>query len=239
MTLSRLDATLLRCSRGPYFNTDDGGSSKGGDDPGTGDDAQSGGEQDDATSGDEGKDGKGDDGAGKDDGGFKPITSEAELAKWKDGVRKSITADLRKSIAADLQRQAQEDANKAAGKWEQVAEARQTEIDRLKGEVERLEGQIAEGNRAELRRAAAKKHGIPDNLADRLKGETEAELDADAKAVAKSLGKRQAPDTEGGAGEGTSKSGASDRPVKRDGKGEGDQPSFTFDGRKKVAWKRQ
>jgi hypothetical protein len=137
MQLSRLDQTLLRCSRGPFLSP-------------PGDDSGGGGNSDGGNA-DDGK-GKNDDNAnsgGNQEGSFKPITSEAELAQYKADLRKNIAADLRKSIAdelkADQDRKAEDDRKKreaddlkAKGEFETVEKQLRTDLETAGGERDRL-----------------------------------------------------------------------------------------------------
>jgi hypothetical protein len=99
--------------------------------------------------------GKNDDNAnsgGNQEGSFKPITSEAELAQYKADLRRNIAADLRKSIADDLKadqdRKAEDDRKKReaddakkAGDFEKVETQLRTDLDAAKSEATSLKAE--------------------------------------------------------------------------------------------------
>ena len=60
-----------------------------------------------------------------------------------------------------------------------------TLLDKAEAEKQELLTKLAARDRADLLAKVAKKHNLPDDLAPRLQGETEAELDADAAKLAK------------------------------------------------------
>lgn len=218
MTLSRLEHSLLLAQRDPFLKPEgtEGGGNGG---ESSGDNANAGGEQ----AGSEGTQGD-----SKEGEGFKPITSEAELAAWKEGVRKNMLAEARKAAKDEAKREADAAAAKEKGEWEQVAKGAEEERDQLKAE-------LAKRDHDDLKRRVAAKHELPAELADRLIGDDETALDEDAKKLAKTVGARKAPDTEGGAGE-KGASGPSDRPIRKTAKEGEKQPAYTFDGKQKVAW---
>lgn len=124
--------------------------------------------------------------------------TQAEASKETislDEARKlrSEAASLRKRLKdAEDAAQAAADADaKAKGEWEKIAQKRQEELDALKA-------QLAERDLRERKAAIAKAAGLPDDLADRLKGETDEDLETDAKALAKHLKAQDAPDTDAG-----------------------------------------
>lgn len=182
MSISRLERSLWLGSRGPFLKPDgtEGGSS-------SGNNANAGGEQ----AGSEGKQGDGQGGKGANGGesGFKPITTEAELAAYKADLRKNIAADLRKSIKAELDAErtaAEESARKkkeiddAAAKGEFETAKQQLEADlttakteatTLKGENDQLKEAMKAGLEAgwkdlpeEVRKLGEKQHADDDVL---------------------------------------------------------------------------
>jgi len=100
-----------------------------------------------------------------------------ELAR----LQKEI-ADLRKENAKHrtANREAERKLAEESGQFKTLYEQSQTELEQLKS-------QIAQRDRAALLVKVAKAAGLPEDLTDRLKGETEAELLTDAKAMAKRL----------------------------------------------------
>lgn len=149
----------------------------------------------------------------------KPIATAEDLAAWKDGVRKSITADVRKQIKAEAEAARAKEQGDYRALYE-AAEAKAAE----------LEGQLKSRDFEAMRAKVAAKHGLPAELAARLSGADESDLEADAKALAKLIGPRPAPDTEAGAG--TRSTG----PTKTNGAPgwahQGDRPGLIFPGRK-------
>lgn len=82
--------------------------------------------------GDSGKESTNANAGGQQGEGFKPITSEAELSSWKDGVRKSIAADIRRQ----LQDEQAAEAAKADEKRKQDEAAARGEFDKVRTELE-------------------------------------------------------------------------------------------------------
>ena len=101
----------------------------------------------------------------------------AELAR----LQKEI-ADLRKENAKHrtANREAERKAAEEAGQFKTLYEQTMAELETLKADA-------AKRGREALLHRVAKTAGLPDDLADRLRGETEDELLADAKAMAKRL----------------------------------------------------
>jgi hypothetical protein len=223
MQLSRLSRSLLMADRGPFLSPDgDGGGAAGAADSGNADSGGNGG-QSDSKQGDQ---------AGE---AAKPeavtFVHEGKTYVLQDHVNKLVgdaRTDGKKTAETEATRLANEAAAKAKGDFEKLADDRQAQI-------ELLQAQIADRDAADLKRTVAAKHKLPPDLAARLVGETEAELEADAKTLAKLVGAREAPDTEAGAGA-RGAAGTSDRPIaKKPAEGQ-KVPSYTFDGRPKVAW---
>jgi hypothetical protein len=122
-------------------------------------------------------------------GAATPIVTPEQLAAWKDGVRKSIQADLRKSMKAEQDAARAKEQGDYKALWE-AAEAEKVQL------AETLRARDFEAMRTRI----AAKHGLPGELAARLAGDDEAALELDARALAKLVGPRVAPDTEAGAG---------------------------------------
>ena len=123
------------------------------------------------------------------DKGREALKREREARKAAD----KRAADLEKRIAEFEKAQKDRDAETARqnGEWEKVATEAQAELETLKA-------QIAERDLRDRKAAAAKAAGLPDDMADRLRGDTDEELEADAKALAKHLRTPEAPDTDAG-----------------------------------------
>ena len=141
--------------------------------------------------------------------------AEKERARL-DAIVTKAEADRRKQETAKAKEQ---------GDWEQLATEREAELDRLKGE-------LTKRDRDALRAKVAAKHRLPDELAERLVGDTEADMDADAATLAKMIAPRPAPDTDAGAGtRGATPAGDRPRPKART------DPTYTFDrSAAKVPW---
>lgn len=101
--------------------------------------------------------------------------------------------DLEKQLADLTKAQKDRDDEEARkkGEWEKLAKDRETELADLKAK-------LAAQDRQAWRLKAAAKHGIPDELVNRISGDTEADMDDDAKALAKHLTGKAAPETDAG-----------------------------------------
>lgn len=121
-----------------------------------------------------------------------PEATKAEIRKLRRenaGYRKQLES-------AESERQEREAAEaEKRGEWEKLAIERQAEIERLKGE-------IAERDRAELRRTIARKHNlITDDNQDALEfvsGDDADEIEASVKKLAKLAAHRGSVDTDSG-----------------------------------------
>lgn len=78
---------------------------------------------------------------------------------------------------------------KEDGRFEDLLKERENELNDLKSE-------LADRDLNDLKRSVATKHGIPDDLVDRLHGDTEETLTEDALKLAKLVIARQAPETD-------------------------------------------
>ena len=72
------------------------------------------------------------------------------------------------------------------------AEKQQARIKELEEKAQQYELKLKESERRELQRRIAKEAGLPEGLAERLRGETEEEMAADAKTVLELLPKQEA-----------------------------------------------
>ncbi|MDQ3540260.1 MAG: hypothetical protein M3440_06185 [Chloroflexota bacterium] len=107
-------------------------------------------------------------------------------------LRKRLKDAETKAQAAEVKdRQAQEAKAKEQGEWEKVAQQRADDL----AEAQR---KLAERDLKDMKVAAAKKAGLPDDLVDRLAGTTAEELETDAKALAKHIAPRDAAETDAG-----------------------------------------
>jgi hypothetical protein len=145
---------------------------------------------------------------------FQPVTSQEDLdlivakrlKRQEATLRKETEEEIRKSIQAE----AEAERRKAAGEFEDLYKAEQTKVGTLESEIERLKVEIEERDRRGLREKIAKKHNLPDDLANRLVGDDEKALEEDAKRLA-GVVQLKAPNTEGGAGSGPGKKAGGNR----------------------------
>jgi hypothetical protein len=146
--------------------------------------------KDDATSSDQTENSDADGDGRDDDAGGEELGEKGKQALERERERrKAAERDAKEKAArlAELERkQAEADAAKAKadeedaakrGEFEKLAAKRAEEIDRLKAE-------IAKRDHDALRDRIARKHKLPDALATRLRGDTEADLEADATELA-------------------------------------------------------
>lgn len=112
-----------------------------------------------------------------------------------DEARKlrSEANNLRKRLkdAEDAAQAAAHAEAKKKGEWETVAK-------KLESELAEANQKLAERDLKDRRIAAAKAAKLPDDMADRLRGETDEELEADAKDLAKHLRTQEAPENDAG-----------------------------------------
>lgn len=137
--------------------------------------------------------------------GGKPAASAGSDDPKSDPEKKFTQADLDAKVDARLaeekkreanrvaaaKKKADEDALAANNEWKTLAEQR---ADRIL----ELERGLAKRDQDSLRFKIATKHKLPDELAELLKGETEADLEEHAKKLAKLVGPPKAADTEAG-----------------------------------------
>jgi len=161
------------------------------------------------------------------EGGFQPITDQAKLDEIIQGRLTRQEHKLRTDLTASIRQQLADEAKaakaKSDGDFEQLYQA---EI----AKRESTEKELATERRAALFARVATKHNLPETFRERLKGETAEELEADAKELAKHVGVRQAPDTEGGSGTRTGGRTTQQATVKPT------EPGTLPDGTKKKAW---
>ena len=98
-----------------------------------------------------------------------------DLRRENAGHRKAKNEAEKAAQAADEKRLAEEK------RWQELAEKRQTELQQIQDELQRLE-------RAALQREVAQAAGLPPELARRLIGATREEMEADAKSLKKVIG---------------------------------------------------
>ncbi len=121
--------------------------------------------------------------------GREALRRERDARKTAEKERAALATRL-----ADLEKaQKDRDDNEAKqkGEWEKVAQQRADDL----AEAQR---KLAERDIKDMKAAAARKAGLPDDLVDRLAGTTAEELETDAKALAKHIAPRDAADTDAG-----------------------------------------
>lgn len=102
---------------------------------------------------------------------------DAERAKVKDAEKRARDAEAALKAKTDAEEVAKTEAAKTAGDFEKLYKA---ELEKR----EKLEKDAVESTRRELRAKVAKAHNLPDDVADRLMGDTEEALAADAAKLA-------------------------------------------------------
>ncbi|HYP18612.1 MAG TPA: hypothetical protein VEY08_00955 [Chloroflexia bacterium] len=146
---------------------------------------------------------------------------EGRLAREREAADKKRQKDEQDAAATKLAEQ---------GEFKTLAEQRAARIAQLEQEKAELE-------QSRLRDKVALKHKLPPEVADRLKGTTEAEMEADAKALAALLKPQKAPDNE--AGKGNRPNGGNPPATKPGEGGEGNkapQKRYSFQQAGDVAW---
>lgn len=154
--------------------------------------------------GDDG-DGNNADGSGNSGNANKPITfqNQADLDNFlkkrldraKDSWEKEAKKELKKEVEQEVKDELTAEEAKEQGKFEDLYNAEIKKVEKLERDIQDLKNEAAERDRKELRRTVAAKHKIPDELVDRIQGDTEEEMTADAKTLAKAL-KLQAEEDE-------------------------------------------
>lgn len=121
------------------------------------------------------------------DKGREALKRERETRKAAEKERN----DLAKRIAAfeKAQQDRDDETAKQKGEWETIAKKREDELNELTKK-------LAERDLNDLKRSVAAKNGLPDDLIDRLHGDTEETLTEDALKLAKLVKTREAPDTD-------------------------------------------
>ncbi len=113
-----------------------------------------------------------------------------ELRSEAANLRKRLKDAENKAQAAEKATKDREDAEaQEQGKWQEIAKKRDDELSDIRK-------QLADRDLSDLKRSVATKHGIPDDLMDRLHGDTEETLTEDALKLAKLVVTRQAPETD-------------------------------------------
>lgn len=128
---------------------------------------------------------------------------ERRLTRQKESLQKD--PEFIKEIRATIEGEKTAEELKEQGKFEDMYNAEVTKNANLQKKVDELTDQIAEKEKDDLRRTVAAKYKLPDELADRLKGDTEEEITTDAKGLAKKLNISQKDEEKEGEGDGDGK----------------------------------
>jgi hypothetical protein len=116
----------------------------------------------------------------------KKLRSEAQ------NLRKRLKdAEATAQAAEARQRELDEAKAKEEGRYKELLEAREKEL----AEIQK---QITDRDLKDKRTALARKHSLPDEIADRLVGETDDEIEEDAKRLARLFAKTDGVDTDSG-----------------------------------------
>lgn len=110
---------------------------------------------------------------------------EKRLTRQKESLRKD--EEFVGEIRAEIEGEQTAEQLKEHGKYKDMYDAEVVKVGKLQEKIDELKGQIAERELSDLRKKIAADNKLPDELADRLKGETEEEITADAKELAKKL----------------------------------------------------
>lgn len=211
------------------------------------DGGSAGGSKTDAATQTSGEDGKSTDkgaGTGSDKGeGTQTSDTEGKTGTKTDGSTASggkieLTPEQQAFVDRMVQQRLNEDRAKRAEETKRKQAEEQGQFKALyeqeQKKREEAEAKVAQAERAALISRVAGKHHLPEEMHDRLRGETEAELEADAKKMAALL-KPKAPDTEAGKRNGAGlKAGAG--AASQGGQEQQQQRRYGFQGQHDVAW---
>jgi hypothetical protein len=128
--------------------------------------------------------------------------AEQQAKKGDPGFPKEVVDKIRTEAAGYRTK-----LREAEGEVQRLRDAAKTDVERLTGEAKTLESRALTAEQRLLKLTIARKAGLDDELADRLVGETEAELEADAKALAKKFTSATGGLDQGSRGSGTRSGG--------------------------------
>lgn len=113
---------------------------------------------------------------------FTPITSQEEFDK---AIATRLQRERDKAVRETEERFADYDQLKSdAESWKGKYETASGQLTERSAEVDKLSAQVKANEKANTRTKVARELGIPYDMADRIKGETEAEMKEDAKILA-------------------------------------------------------
>lgn len=172
------------------------------------------------------------------EGEEKPVTfkTQAELDKLIEDRLKRDRAKAKKELEDEIRTkiadEAKEEEAKEQGNYKELLEKEQKKAERYEAKIKELEeGQKAEAL-AKVRTDVATKYGIPAALAERLLGETEAEIEADAKKVAKEANFQSSENGDTEARKGRKRS----TPGGEEGESAEKKKNYVFTGPNDVSW---
>lgn len=110
------------------------------------------------------------------------MTLEVALKELKEARAEAAKYRTTAKATEKAKAEAEEAALKEQGKY-------QTLYEKLKAEFDKAQGEIAKRDRADLQRRVASSVGLPDKLASRIAGETEADMLNDAREMLGALPK--------------------------------------------------
>lgn len=165
------------------------------------------------------QDTKVDDIEGLGDKGRDAIRRERDARETAEKETKRLKKLVDDAETATKKREADEAA--AAGKFEELATARQQEIDRLTAD-------LAERDKTALREKVGRSQKLPDALIVLLQGDDEKALEAHAKELAKHVKPPTAAETEAGVGNRTSNGGLSNVPKEGEQIDVSNLPAYSF-----------
>lgn len=164
-----------------------------------------------------------------------PVAPEVQalIDSHTAAARRQAESDTEARVRAQIAREQAEATATANNDFKALAESRATTITERDAEIVRLKGELQQRDHQVLMHKVARQFGLPQDLADRLQGKTEAELTEDAKKLASVAGIRIPPSTEtGGHRHGSPPAGPPAGPPASPPAA----PTKSIDGRPLVAW---
>lgn len=129
-----------------------------------------------------------------------PVTHD-HASDATDGATGATENDLTPEVRAILKKErasaraAEARAKAAEAKVQGFEDATKTEVERLTERATRAEADAKTAAHQLLRERVARRHNLPEQLTDRLRGDTEEELEADATSLLEALPAREGPRT--------------------------------------------
>lgn len=120
-------------------------------------------------------------------------STKTETQPGEKDLPDEVRAILRKERAAA--RAAEARAKAAEAKVQGFEDATKSEVEKLTERATRAEADAKTAAHQLLRERVARRHNLPEQLTDRLRGDTEEELEADATSLLEALPAREGPRT--------------------------------------------